>query len=91
MIRLRGWLAPVLALLQREERKASDAGMPETMTLRNTAARGDVLPFTNIERVHAPRAHSMDKELRRDLGAERLSGRQWKKLRKAARRGLRDE
>lgn len=91
MSRVRAFIGAVNALFQREEKRDADATTATTFTPTNRVPGRDALPFTNVKREHASRAHSMDKELRRDLGAETLSGRQWKKRRKALRRELRDE
>lgn len=87
-MRLRGFLAPVLALLQREAKREDEAVASPTMTLTN---RDGAMPFTNVKRTNERRAHSIKKELRRELDAEKMSPRQWRRLRKAMRRGLNDD
>lgn len=76
----------IVGLAMRDRETEAEGIEPSVRTLTNTTA----LPFTNVERVHAPRAHSIKKELKRDLQVEKMTGRQWKKLRKQMRRGMRD-
>lgn len=75
------------ALSLRKDGTEGEIVEPSVRTLTNTDG---AMPFTNVARVHEPRAHSIKKELKRDLQAEKMTGRQWKKLRKQMRRGMND-